>query len=430
MQFAKLKYAIIGLSLITVLATCKKKDGVPPEITIQLPNENQIYAVYDTVITRVSVHDDQGLEYVQVQIVDADFISTGPSVPVNVSANNPVALAELVISNKLLTTGDYYVLVTASDGENESREFRKIRIIELPKKRRGVYASVASDPAQIWKVDSQLQTVSAWLTPAQDVRKLVVNSEVDKLSFVGQLSTGIQTIDIQSGAVLWSDDVPSVNQIQRFTELTIFANSLWVGLYDKELRSYSSTGSLLMNEQTGNYRPETIFTDENYLVVEMNLIGDASHHIFVYNRQTRVLLWQQEIPMDVVAICHLQNDEVLLFGNDGLQARVLHYDVGDNGWWEPRQLPSGQLFDATNTTGLKFAIAHQNGVYSYTYSPNFLNLITPTTVAQDLCFDLDNGTLLAASGNAILELETTGGQVLNTVVLADSISSLDIHYTR
>jgi hypothetical protein len=338
---------------------------------------------------------------------------------------------EIVIDDKLLPTADHYVLARASDGTNETNEYRKIRIVALPKKRRAIYYSTV-DPSlngSIWKVDSLFQSSQLWIQPGQDVLKLCVNSLKDRLSLVGNYSTGIFNYDIPNRAVVWSDNVFTVAQTERFKDLSCFENTTYTAIYDRQLRSYGINGSLTMNLETGDYRPEILFINDDFLAVEMNLVGGNEHFIFVYNRLTRILLWQLQLPMDLVSVCPYQSNEVFLFGNDGSQARVLLYDLSANAYWEPRQLPSGKVMDATQMDGAKYAIAHENGLYSYTYSPNYLNLISSGTVFQSVRFDVDNATLIATTQNVLNEI-STNGQVIHTIVASDSITSTDIHYTR
>lgn len=430
MRFAiSKKYLTILVVSTLMIFSCKKKDETPPMVDFILPSEGAIYNVYDTVHTRFTASDETGLHHVFAQILDENFIPIAASETVNISSSTSQGSAELVIEDKLLETGSYYVLASASDGKNETREFREIRIIALPKKRRAIFASTQGQSDLIWKIDSLFQTGNQWLQPSQDILKLCVNSQQDRLTIIGNLSTGIRSFDISSTGIVWSDDAINVNQIQRYTDIFCFNSVIYCGLFDRELRSYSLNGSLTLNELTGNYRPETFYADETYLVVGMKLIGGNSHHIFVYHRQTNSLLWQQEIPMEIKAICALQNDEVLLFGNSGNQARVLHYDIGNNGYWEPRQLPVGKLSDAIKMEALNFAIAHESGLYTYTYNPNFLNQIG-TLNYQDICFDVDNGTLVGAAQNLIEEIHPVNGSLINSFSQGDSITSIDIHYTR
>lgn len=424
----KMYFNLLALCVL-VLFSCKKKDEIPPSVDFITPNEGAIYNVYDTVHARFTATDETGLQHVFAQILDENFIPIGPSETVSISSSNSQGSAEIVIEDKLLTTGDYYILASASDGKNETREFREIRIIALPKKRRAIYASTHGQSDLIWEVDSLFQGGNQWLQPTQDILKLCVNSQQDRLTVIGNISTSIQSFDITSKGLVWSDDAVNVNQIQRYTDVYCYNSVIYAALYDRELRSYDLSGSLKLNEQTGNFRPETLYADATYFVVEMKLVGGDSHHIFVYNRQTNALLWQQEIPMDIKAICALQNDEVLLFGNSGNQARLLHYDVGSNGYWEPRQLPSGTLSDAVKLEGLNFAIAHENGLYAYTYNPNFLNQIG-TLSYQDICYDVDNATVVGASQNVLEEIHPVNGTIINSFIVGDSVTSIDIHYTR
>ena len=118
-----------------------------------------------------------------------------------------------------------------------------------------------------------------------------------------------------------------------------------------------------------------------------------------------------------------------MFGNDAGQAKVYHYDIGENSFWEPRQLPVGKVYDATRTEGVRVVFTHDDGVYTYTYSPNFLNLLRAVSAYRQVHFDVYNGAVLSASEN-ILEEISQSGQLVSTVVLPDSIVSFDIHYTR
>ena len=402
-----------------------------PSVSILAPLDGAVYAVYDTVFVSLTAVDETQLKSVSVRIVNANFIPIVSSSLVNINPNTNSGNAQLVIEDKLLDTGDFYVVVIATDGTNEQREFRRIRIIGLPKERRAIYFSslLGAGNGLISKVDSVFEHATPWLQPNQDVHKICVNSLNDQLTLIGHFSTGISSYDLNYGSMVWVDNVFPLAQTPRYLDLVCSENDVYTATFDRLVKAYNLSGGLIMKEETSNFRPELIFIEGSYLVVEMELVGDDDHFIFVYNKNTRVLLWQLDVPIDVVAMCQLQGDEVLLFGNENGNAKVLHYDIGDNAYWQPRQLPNGKLVGAVKTEGNKFAIAHENGLYSYTYAPNYLNLIRSGTVYQQLCFDVDRGTILGAS-STILEEISLNGQLLNTIVHSDSITSIAIHYTR
>lgn len=419
--------SVLALAFVAMVNSCQKKDGVSPVIEIITPAENSIYNVFDTVWVQYNVADETDLVQVVAQLVNADFVPVGESQIASVSSSTFSGVAGLIIDNKLLPTGDYYIMVMANDGTNEKRAYRKIKVVALPKLRRAIYC--ASYSGQIWQVDSQLQSATPWAQHIGDVGEMVVNSENDRLTVVSKFDTRITNFSLATKALQWSDDVFAAAQAIRFNDLKGYSNQVYVALYDRELRRYNLSGALTLNIPTPDHRPELIHVDANYLVVEMELTGANDHFIFVYQASTDALLRQFDVPMDVVSMCAFDEDEIMLFGNENGNAKVILYNMTNNAWWEPRQLPNGLVIAAAKLDGRTYAIAHSNGIYTYTYSPNYLNLIRPGGGFQQVTFDEGNGTILATNGQNLEEM-TTGGQLLNSLTLPESIASFDIHYTR
>ena len=425
MEFGWNFWSISTVICLMTVFSCKKEDEVSPYVRIISPSEGAVYNVFDTVYTSFEISDETQLVSATAEVVNSNFVPVTPKV----SIQNFNGAAQIVIDDKLLDTGDYYVLITASDGVNQQLEYRKIKIVAVPRIRRAIYVATSNGSGQdaVWKVDSLFQQVISWNNPGQDILKLRVNSLFDRLTLVGRFSKGLRTYDLNDGALTWSDDVYPA-QVQRFEDLLTYESAVYTTLYDREIRSYSSSGSMTMNLPTENHKPELIYRHPDCLLIEMNLVGDNKHFLNVYHPQTRALLWETNFGIDITAVCELDADKVMVFGNDGDQARVFHYDIGGNAWWEPRQLPEGKVLDAVSIEGQSFAITHQNGVYTYTYNPNYLNQIKVGTY-QDIGYDNDNATIIVASNNMLEEI-TQIGQTVSSVSLADSIVSFDIHYTR
>jgi hypothetical protein len=104
--------------------------------------------------------------------------------------------------------------------------------------------------------------------------------------------------------------------------------------------------------------------------------------------------------------------------------------VENNSYWEPRTLPLGKLLHAVKGDGQTYFLAHENGLYSYTYSPNYLNQIGAGDAYQQLCFDRADGLLIGATRNEVRVIAGVQGAVVATFAHSDSIVSLDIHYTK
>jgi hypothetical protein len=414
-------FSVLGWS------ACKKKDEVPPQVIIFSPNGGQYFNVYDTIQVSFQITDETELVSASVDVLNENFIP----VTAKTSIQNYTGTASVILDDKLLETGDYFLQVAANDGSNVTREFVEIRIVAIPKERRAIYVATSngSGQDQLWRVDSLMQQYAMWLQPQQDVLKLCVNSRQDQMALVGRYSTGIRSYDLSFQNLNWIDNLFSVSQTQRFMDLACGTNSLYTTIYDREIRQYGSNGALIRNFETGDYRPESVAVGEDRLLVEEALVGDDLHILNVYYEPTNALLWEVNFEMDIVGITFLEDNVVLVFGNDATQARVFHYNMENNSFWEPRQLPIGMVHSAVSLEGGSVAFTHDNGVYAYTYSPNFLQLIRPGTGYRQLQYDADNGTVLSSSANMLEELSPTG-QLVNSIALPDSVVSFDIHYTR
>lgn len=427
MQRAIVVLGGIILGLLFLWSSCKQKDEVPPVVLITAPTDGRIYSVYDTIQVSFQINDETEIVSASTEVVNMDFIPVTDKTQIQDLSGS----AQIILEDKLIETGDYFLVVNASDGINDSRQFVEIRIIGVPKERRAVYVATTSGGAndQLWKVDSLFQQTTPWIDPVQDVLKLCVNSSYDLLALVGNYSTGIKAYDLQFQNLAWNDNVFPVSQTERYKDLICEKSSFYTTIYDREIRGYSIAGSLFRNHPTGEYRPELLYVFEDKLMVEENQVGDDRYVLNVYYEPSQALLTQVNFEVDITGIAHLVDDEILVFGNSGGQAKVFHYDIGENSWWEPRQLPTGKVYNAVKMEGGTVAFTHDDGVYAYTYNPNFLNLIRTGPAYRNLEFDVDHGSVIASTGNMLEEMSQTG-QLVNAVSMADSIVSFDIHYTR
>lgn len=415
------------LAVVFEISGCKKKDEQPPVISILSPAEGAIFQVYDTVNVSFEVLDETQIESAYAQILNLNLTAATGQKPISGSAG----AVSLILEDKLLETGDYWVLVAANDGMNTTLAYQKIRIIGLPKALRSIYAATSSnqETGTIWRIDSLFQQVNLWKNLNQDVLELDVSSKFDQLTLVGVLGNGIKNYKLPGGTVNWVDEAFSAPQVPRFQDVFYYENLVFMSLYDREVRAYTLQGALALTIQTGDYRPEAIYAYGTYLLIEKNLVGDNRHFLDIYNLQSRAFLRQVDFQVDIVSIAQLEGDEVLVFGNDGNQARVFQFDIGVNSYWEPRQLPEGKVYEAVTTQNNSFAFTHDNGLYAYTYSPNYLNQIRTGSGYRGVEFDVDNAVIISSANN-VLERTTLTGQPAGTVVLQDSIVSFDLYYTR
>lgn len=120
--------------LLTVLTFgCKKEvDESPPTIEVFKPIQNSSYNTFDTIPIRALLKDDKGLKFASAELQDADLVTVLP--PSSKSLNEPEFqfITSLIINNIHLSSGKFYVLITAKDEVNTTRSFTEIHVNGLP----------------------------------------------------------------------------------------------------------------------------------------------------------------------------------------------------------------------------------------------------------------------------------------------------------
>jgi hypothetical protein len=416
-----------------LVASCKDDDVEPPTVAVSAPQENEQFSVFDTIDVFFQAMDDQVVESVTVKLVDATFAPVSAQLSVVGGDRELNGHAALVITDRQLTTGSYFVLVTASDGTNDRSAYREVRIVELPFERRAVFVttSSASGMGSVFRLDSLFSYMSMFVATGQDIGRSYVDSERDRLTICGSANGGMVHYDLALGGVRWSASAPQQSSSATYHDMVGYDGSIFVSLFDREFRGYTSEGALIVNKLTESDRPFTLFANEAHLLVERRQVGGSIGRLFVYRNGNFSLKHELNLSsMQVVAFCERTADEVFIFGNLNGQAKLWLYDMENNAYWEPRQLPEGRLLHAVKGEGQTYYLAHETGLYHYTFSPNYLNTIRSGVVYQRLVFDRADGYLFAASGHDFDVIAGQQGAVVSTFALADSITSMDVHYTK
>ncbi len=412
--------------------SCEEKDSTPPNVEITAPSEYASFAVLDTLEVFFTVFDDREVETVTVKLVNTDLITVSAQVQQSVGRPSFNGFASVPITDRQLESGNYYVMVTASDGVNERNGFRLIRLEALPLARRALYITDNRGAGQggLSRIDSLFSSITTVVMPGQDLGRVWVNSAQDRITVAGVRSPAINQYRADGLGLAWSAGVPSQSNAPAFHDMTGQGNDIFASLFTRELKGYGLNGGLILNRIYEEDRPHTLFADAQHLFVELRGTGGTQRRLQVLRRNNFSEKWIVSLPLEVVAFCTRNASDIFIFGNETGQGRVLLYDTGSNGFWEPRQLPQGRVLHAVKGEGQNWFIAHENGLYHYTYSPNYLNLIRPGMLYQRLFFDRADGLLLGARGNSLDVMTGLMGNVVANLAHTDSITDVHIHYTK
>ena len=122
-----MKKIVIYLILL-ILVSCQKRDELPPLVIVNSPLAMSNYSVLDYIEIEGSVTDDRSIEWVQIQLLNSSLNSVAEEIVINTNELEINFSETLHIDDVHLSSGKYYIKVSASDGTNEVSKFIEINI--------------------------------------------------------------------------------------------------------------------------------------------------------------------------------------------------------------------------------------------------------------------------------------------------------------
>ncbi|MFT5054350.1 MAG: outer membrane protein assembly factor BamB [Granulosicoccus sp.] len=409
--------------------SCSDEDEQRPEIRVTFPSAGAYFEVLDTIRVGLEITDDRDLEYVEVKLLDENARLSSSVATEFPSGAVYSGIMEITTSDKYLQSGSYIINIKIFDGTNERFEFIRVSLGALPKNRKSLEVITGEGNVSAYSVDSLGQVSLRALLP-HDAGSFCIDNRHDQGFVIGNVDGEISSLDLENGGIVWENSWSNQPPAPAFLAVTCDNGDVLISGYDHIILGYNQNGDLILNkETTAAYRPQELIVVKEHLLVEQVQSGTNNHFMFWYNRESMAIQSNVSVPIDVVAITPLNEESVLIFGNDNGQARVFQYSYFENVIWEPRTLEPGSVIDAVKSNGNTYFIAQSDGIYAYTFLPNFLNFIVPSVVSTGLKFDTDRGVLLSSSSNMIQEY-TTAGTLITTHQFSEDVVSFDFHYTK
>ncbi len=429
-------FTAMGLIGLAALGACRKeKDTDPPVITVSAPSEGTVYQVPATIPVQAGISDEKKLESVRVQLVDENQYPLAET-DVSASLANPFDLSTWLEADDIhLETGTYYVRVSASDGVNTSSRYIGIKLLAVPKVLEKVLLVTTPSPMQVQVSEAGATGLQPYFSLPSDYQGFSVSSYHRHIAIAGSYLSDLVVTEAATFAQAYR--IPSFPS----TGYPYFLQAR----YDPErklLLTAFSTGQVRAYDRRG-FPAVSVNLRQNHIALYSFLYGDklitaqrevntGQRKLALHFTATNTLISEQNVNFDVAAIEKRVSDgQVFIFLNEGSQGKVRLYDQALQTYYEPMALPAGRILAVVKSdqSGERFYIAHETGIYRYSFSPMHLVAIASGVEAQDLAFDTLSGTLYAASGNSLFRY-SDNGILLQTWVATDSIKAVDLLYNK
>lgn len=379
-----------------------------------MPNLGSSYNFGEIIAVKAMVKDDQKIDFIRITVSDAsnnEFLQV-----INLPNSGQEILVETVLqhNDKYLTSGTYYVKISAGDGSNEFSAFREIYLNELPKALEKVLL-VRQSSSSSFSIDSLSSggEIIPFAFPNGRYEKGEIDSRFATLGMAETYYGGISSTDINSLLINASIGLPASAQ-NGFYNCVIhdpYNHAIYFGGNESQIRkctAQSVSGIAFVIPE--DFVAEHFALNEDFLFVHARNITNTQQNISVFNRSTGQFFQSLAIDMsiEIKGLFALNNsDQVVVAANTGGECQLVKYNKATNALNDVftffnQSLCSG-IWPGDNG---RFYISHQNGIVQYNQDIEMIS----TGIALEplsLKYDTTNDLVYVATGNGLYVLSNS-----------------------
>ncbi len=425
------KALVLFLLTPLLLFSCKKKDDISPYIQITSPNQNSNHNVLDTLTVVGLISDNEELEYVKISLLNENNLTVATAITIYPETKEYSLNREFIIDNILLANGNYNLLITASDGENETRKYIPLSLNEAARELTGILfiETPSVNSVEIKKIlpDLSVQQVAF---AAGDFSSAITSSKNHAFYMAGSETGSLRAFSMLNNAELWSVQANPLSGAPYFSDVFEDDGTLYVSFFEGEIKAFDKNGIIKQDIISSGYNCFKVWKTGNFIFSEQQQVGTSNRRLVVYNASSAVEIQQTPLNMEIVKFCKRNDDNIFVFGNSGTQGYMKNYVISDNGFWEPHPLEAGKVLSAERIDDNTFLIGQENGTGKYTYNPNSLTDYLPSVIATSINYEPLNNLVVLSQANNVKFYNYSNASLVNTVNGSSEIKSLSLLYNK
>ena len=418
-------WVAIALSAVS----CKKdrSDSLAPSIEINSPTIGSTYYYNSTISIEAVVTDDRQLKSVLVEITDAQnnrYLSPHLFSPIakRFELNHTILCDDLYLSS-----GTYFVRITADDGENEQIAFREIQIMEAPRLIERIFA--VRNNGFTASIDTlHDETLLPCINFQGDYRFGGIESRTRHLIASDTSPSSLLSVSLPYFENLSAAFPPSNDELTAFFHDRIGHRFLW-GTHAGDIWSTATIGTQLFSSSIGNAPITCIAGSRDHIIT---ISGESSSaYINALRMDNGVVETSIQVDWEVKGAVFLEaeSNRVLLVGNQNGAAHFAWLNLATSAINEVFNFyESSLVLGVYECEGNDFFVVHESGIARYY---NLLNNYTMNNslIPDKLLYDDLENQLWAITPQILYRMEATGQSILQSIP-ASNVADLWIQYNK
>lgn len=417
--------------MLLLACACRKKENDIPQVRVSEPNNLSSYSYQDYVYVKGDVTDSDEIRQIKVELLKSNLELTGIQNTKSLSELNPSFNISLHLEDIHLETGNYFVKITALDDEGFGSEYVEINYQGAPRIRTGIVGVFESGGN--YSIDSLNSSNASWTNMVNSTDS-ILDFEVQAYDQYLIWSNLNSELNARSLSILNPDwnkagSFMSPSYDFQFLHLVDDVENIGSSRSDGSVQIYNSYGGgilLYPPFQTG-FKTLAFTNTTNKMFSFVKNFQTTERKILHYS-SVGVINQHYDSQMDVKNIYKVDNNELLLFGNENSTAKIMVHYINGGGFYEPYSISGKSFLEAEKVSNDLYLILLSDGLYTYNYSNNNLLLISSSNYSG-LAYDEVNNVIAAFTPNQ-LDVLNMSGQLLQTYASSKYLYGIKFRYNK
>ncbi len=423
-----ISYFGVFVSLALLFGACERKEelGPIPSIEIREPaGANTTIQIPDTFLVKARIKSEEKVGFVRMDLIDQNGIPITNTESFKPGKKEFTVTGTLELNDVRVPSGVYKIQVLAKTNEKENKGFKDLTLLEAPVRFKGYFAvtNPGGQATEVYRYDENFQG-GAVLSRHDDFSGAALSSYFQLLFLAGKETADFRALEAETMDEQWvvpnrtNPPFPYFTGIQNSPE----ENLAFVSLSTGDIRAYNGDGSIrLTADALEDHHPRIARPTGKFIVTYQEQVNNQDRELVVYFRSTGELKERFPVEGKVVDIYSRSKDKAYVIMNEKGQGHLRIFDISSGGMWEPTQSPNGIYRDAHRMNNGVILLGHSSGIYRFLPSSNALVEVTSVPSPDHLTFSEVHSQVLIGDGKAVQKFDLSSGNLMNTVVLPDTV---------
>lgn len=416
--------------LISMIVSCKKEKNQPPVIIIDSPIENTHISSVDSFIVSGKITDDKEITAVNISIVNTNMIPVSEIYSYNPASASVNINHVFELNNAYLEGGTYYLLVSANDENEITRNYTKLIISEVETVLTGIW-TIATDNGNsiISKYDQS--SFEEFISIEAEFNDLSINSFSGQIQFLS--SEGhLQSFNMNNKALSWEKDNLHNFQVPYYGNLKTNSNLVFVSANIGDIYGINEYGTVIRSGITedNSYKPCKFYFHEQYIIVEGIAIGSVPTRIELLYAETGQSMQYHATDMEIVDFSSFDENRILIWGNTGTTMKVCTLNISLQHLDEVHGFPAGRVESIAQASSQKHFFLCNNSIYIYNPTSFSVSLFADNITADFIKYEALANYLYLVSYETITVINATNANQVSIINLETQILDLEFSYNK